>query len=184
MPYHSGNQLVDPHVLFSKAGLQPHMHVADLGCGRTGHLVFPAAKIIGDRGIVYAVDILKEVLEGVGKRARLGGFHNVHTVWADIERVGAIPVPENGLDMVFLVNILFHSSHRHEILEAATRLLKEKARLVIVDWIRYDLPFGPNKENLVDFDDIINWGQSHNFVLQEEFPMGKYHMALVLYKHD
>ena len=50
--YHSGNQMVDPYILFEKAHIQSGMHVADFGCGQTGHMVFPCAKQLGSKGIM------------------------------------------------------------------------------------------------------------------------------------
>ena len=70
MTYHSGNQLINPQVLFEKAHLRPGAHVADFGCGQTGHLVFPASKIIGEKGVIYAVDILRDILAQIDKRAK------------------------------------------------------------------------------------------------------------------
>ena len=69
--YHSGNQMIDVHRLFEKAQIRPSMHVADFGCGKTGHIIFPVAKIIGEMGVVYAVDILQEVLLEIKKKIQL-----------------------------------------------------------------------------------------------------------------
>lgn len=184
MPYHSGNQMVDPQLLFQKAQLQPDMHVADFGCGRTGHLVFPATKIIGERGVVYAVDILKNVLEEIKKRAALSAIFNIHTVWADLEHVGKTAIPQKSLDVGFLVNTLVQSDKRRGILDEIYRLLKDKARLIVVDWTRKGLPFGPHDKRLVDFEDVKQWAVQHGFTVQEEFGVGPYHKGLVLYKHD
>ncbi|MFH1286505.1 MAG: methyltransferase domain-containing protein [Candidatus Magasanikbacteria bacterium] len=182
--YHSGNQLIDISVLFHKAHLQPGMHVADLGCGRTGHVVFPASRVVGDMGIIYAVDVLKDVLKNVMQRARDNGLVNIHTVWANAEQSGKVAIPSGSLDLVFISNVLFQAGNTHDMLEEASRLLKDKARLVIVDWNTSDLPFGPSREQLIDFADVEKWGKEHGFVLQEEFDAGKYHTGIVLYKHQ
>jgi ubiquinone/menaquinone biosynthesis C-methylase UbiE len=55
---HSGTVLIDPYKIFEKISLSVGQRVADLGCGRTGHFVFPAVKTVGDTGIVYAVDVV------------------------------------------------------------------------------------------------------------------------------
>ena len=88
---HSGRALVDPYIVFDKVGLAKGMRVADLGCGRTGHFVFPAAKIVGGMGIVYAVDVVKNVLENISSMARDEGYDNVRAVWSDIEKFGKTP---------------------------------------------------------------------------------------------
>lgn len=182
--HHSGNQLVDPHLLFERAHVLPGMHAADLGCGRTGHLVFPMARTVGEKGVVYAVDIQKDILELIRKRAEGSGLMNVHTIWSDIERIGETAIPSASLDVAFLVDTLFMATDRVAMLGEAKRLLKDKARLVVVDWSEKGLPFAPTEENMVNFDEIRAWAGNHGFVVQEEFFVGPMQRGMVLYKHE
>jgi ubiquinone/menaquinone biosynthesis C-methylase UbiE len=182
MPYHTGHNMVDVHALFDRAQVFEGMHAADLGCGRTGHIVFPLAQAIGEGGVVYAVDIMKDILENTRKRAALSAFHNVHTVWANLEQVGCTAIPDSSLDAGFLVNTLSQATDRHAVLDEAHRLLKEKARLIVVDWKRKGLPFGPADAHFVDFEDVEEWTTQHGFVLQERFDVGPYHHGIVLYR--
>lgn len=182
MTYHTGNQLIDPYIIFGKAQLQPSMHIADFGAGRTGHLVFPAAKIIGEHGVVYAVDILKDVLESIKKRAQIEGFLNIHEVWADIGRENAVRIPTRTLDAVFIINVMFHFSDFNTTLKEAARLLKEKGRIVIVDWTKKLGAIGP-KEQMVDFTKLTGDARKLGFVVQEDFALGPYHRCVVFYKH-
>ena len=181
--YHSGNKLIDPSLLFEKTQLQPGMHVAVFGTGRTGHMVFPAAMSVGPKGVVYAVDILKELLAVVAKRAALEGLGNITTVWGDVERVGTTAIPGKTLDIVFLVNVLVRIHDRHAALEEAARLLKEKGRILVVDWSKDGVPIAPNPEKFVDFTDIEAWANSRSFVVEQEFSAGRYHKGTVLYRH-
>ncbi len=176
--------MVDPYVLFKKAHLQPNMHVADFGCGQTGHIVFPCARTLSDKGIMYAVDIMKDVLTQIDKRAKINSLLNVHTVWSDIEQVGHTSIPAASLDVAFVVNTLVHSNNRNAILDEVHRLLKDKARLVIVDWAKKGLAFGPQDERFVNFDDIKAWARAHEYAVQEEFNMGPFHKGVVLFKHE
>jgi len=176
--------MIDPYLLFEKVRLQSGMHAADFGCGRTGQIVFPAAKVVGPAGLVYAIDIIKDVLEIIRKRAKTFGYNCIQTVWTNLEWVGKTAIPPKSLDVIFIVNTLVESDNRHGILEEAYRLLKDKARMVIVDWSRKGLKFGPQNMRFVDFEDIINWSKIRNFVVQEEFDAGPFHRGLVLYKHE
>lgn len=182
--FHSGNEMIDPSVLFEKAQLQPGAHAADLGCGQTGHIVFPAAQVIGETGVMYAVDIIKDVLEQIHKRAASAGLLNVHTVWADLEQVGKTAIPAHSLDVAFLVNTLVQSNNRTAMLDEAARFLKDKSRFVIVDWARKGLAFGPPDDRFVHFDEIKQWAAAHGFVVQEEFDMGRFHRGMVLFRHE
>lgn len=184
MTFHSGNQMVDPQLIFEKARLQSGMHVADFGCGQTGHIIFPCSLVLGEMGVMYAVDILKDVLESIKKRAAIDGLVNIHTIWSDLERTGGTKIPEKSLDVIFLVNTLVQTKDRSVVLNEAKRLLKDKARIVIVDWVKKGLAFGPQDNHFIDFGEIKNWARENNFAIQEEFDSGPYHRGVVLYRHE
>ncbi len=182
--YHSGNQMVDPYIVFEKARLHSGMHVADFGCGQTGHLVFPAAKLIGEAGIVYAVDILKNVLEQITRRAASSSLLNVQPVWGDLERQNGVAIPKKILDVALLVNTLVQTSDHKQVLDNVLPLLKDKARIIIIDWFKKGLLFGPSDDRFINFSEIKFWAKQNGLVVQEEFSMGQYHRGVVLYKND
>jgi ubiquinone/menaquinone biosynthesis C-methylase UbiE len=183
MTYHAGAQLIDPHLLYQKAGMFPGAHVAVFGAGRTGHIVFPASVVVGPHGSVYAVDILKDVLAEIDKRARLENLHNIHTVWSDVEQTGKTHIPESHIDMLFLVNVLCKVSAREAVFAEAARVMADKARMVVVDWNeRSTLPFAPPAEKRVGMKDVVLWGEHAGFVLQEFFEAGAHHNGVVLYR--
>ena len=102
----AGKALIDSRKILQRVGLARGMRLVDFGCGRTGHFIFPAAKMVEDVGLVYAVDILKEVLDNVRSRVRSGGYDNIQLVWSDIEVPGKTPIPAESLDVCFLVNVI------------------------------------------------------------------------------
>ena len=102
---HSGTALVDPKMILDKIKLTHGMRVADFGCGRTGHLVFPSAQIVGEDGVVYAVDIVKNILQSISSMAKDQGYENIKTIWSDIEKYEKTPIPDNSLDAIFFVVI-------------------------------------------------------------------------------
>jgi SAM-dependent methyltransferase len=122
------------------------------------------------------------VLDNIQRRARMDNLLNVHPVWADVERVGKTAIPAGSLDVVFLVNILTHAKDRASILTETLRLLKDKARCIVVDWVKAGLSIGPRDGNFVDFDMIKQWARENGFAVQEEFGVGDYHKGLVLFK--
>jgi len=183
MTHHAGNQLVDPHLIFDKIPLETSMHIADFGSGRTGHIVFPAAQRVGERGVIYAVDILKEALESIRKRAQMEGFVNIHEVWADIEREHSVSVPTHTIDVVFAVNVMFHVKDYKQTLHEALRLLKEKGRFVVVDWMRKLGPIGPDTDAILDFDTLKKQARELGFVVQNDFTVGPCHRCMIFYQH-
>ena len=72
-----GKKLIDTKQLLEKIGLEEKMRVADLGCGRRGYFSLQAAKIVGNKGLVIAVDVgdvLVPVVGGDGVEADLQLF--------------------------------------------------------------------------------------------------------------
>src|SRR3989344_2513978 len=90
-------ELLNPASIFAHAHIKNGMRVADLCCGSSGHFIFPLSKLVGEAGMVYAVDILKSALSGIEGRAKLEGETNINTVWSDLEKYGATKIDSESL---------------------------------------------------------------------------------------
>ncbi|MEK7680775.1 MAG: methyltransferase domain-containing protein [Patescibacteria group bacterium] len=178
---HSGTALVDPYKIFDKITLSPGKRVADLGCGRTGHFVFPAAKTVGERGIVYAVDVVKDVLESIKSMARDEGYDNVHVVWSDIELRGKTPIPDKTLDACFMMNVLFLLKNKAGAIKEAARMLAKDGRLVITDWAKQIGLLGPKPEAMVLPQQAIELAKQEGLELVEKIDWD-YNYSLVFKK--
>ena len=179
---HAGTALIDPYPIFKKIALAPGMRVADLGCGRTGHFVFPASRVVGETGIVYAVEIIKDILESIKSRVRSEGYHNVQTIWSDIERVGKTPIPPETLDSCFLVNVLFMLRDKGAALAEAKRLCKSGGTIVAVDWQKRLGPLGPTEDQLVNIPELQRMGTELGLTLVESAAAGEYHFCVIFQK--
>lgn len=179
---HAGTALIDPYPIFEKIFLAPGMRVADLGCGRTGHFVFPASRVVGDTGIVYAVEIVRNILESIKSRVRSEGYHNVQTVWSDIELVGKTPVPAGSLQACFLVNVLFLVGDKGGALAEAARLTAPGGSVVVVDWEKRLGPLGPPPEKMVPPEAIVSLAGKTSLEFVERLSPGDYHYCLIFKK--
>ncbi len=177
-----GNTLINVNLLFSKAQVEEKMKVADLGCGSSGHFIFTGATLVGRKGIMYGVDILRTALETVSKRARAENLSNVKTVWSNLEIFGATKIEAGSLDVGLLINTLYQSHKRAEILRESIRLLKKNGKLVIVEWKNVAAPFGPPIEERVKKELVDNAVKKLGLKPEEEFEAGPYHYGLVYSK--
>lgn len=184
MTYHAGNAVIDPEMLLAKSGVRVGMHVADFGTGRTGHMIFPAARIVGPKGVLYAVDLDKDVLEAIGRRGRQDAVNNLYPVWGDIQVKNGVLIPPQTLDVVFMVNILWRCQKPFAPLAEAMRLLRPKGRIVIVDWVHTVTAVGPSPDKMLDFGALTAEARRLGLAVQEDFVINEYHRALILYRHE
>lgn len=178
----TGNELIDPFKLLQRAGVSAGMRVAELGCGTLGHYVFPAAQMVGENGRVYAIDILKSVLSGVESRMKMEGATNVETMWADIERDRGIKLGDGSVDMGLLINNIFMSKQRSNLLKESVRIIRQGGRMLVVEWKPGAMSLGPEKEVRVQPEEAKRLAAEQGLVLEEEFDAGEMHYALLFKK--
>ncbi len=177
-----GGALIDTKLIMDKAQIGDKMKVAELGCGASGHFVFPAAKLVGKQGIIYAVDILKTVLENINRRARAENYSNIKTIWSNLEIFGATKIEAASLDVALLINILYQSHKRAEILREAIRLIKKGGKVIVIEWKNIAAPFGPTAEEKVKKDLLELAAKKLGLNLDDEFEAGQYHYGLIFTK--
>ena len=178
-----GNALLDVNLILTKIGLAEKMKIADLGCGSSGHFVFPAANIIGLEGKVYAVDIMKTSLAAINRRIKQENLTNIEAIWSNLEIFGATNVESSVLNIAMLINTLYQSRKRVEIIREACRMLKKGGKLVIIEWKNITLPFGPPSEERVKINQLKLGVQKMGLKLEEEFFAGQFHYGLIFIKN-
>ena len=117
-------KFVNPERILREIGLQKGQAMLDYGCG-VGVFTIPAAQIVGDGGVVYALDIhplcIKTIEKEIGKR----GVANVKTILSDRET----GLPDESVDVVFLYDVLQFITDRGRLMEEFHRVLKPDGRL-------------------------------------------------------
>lgn len=174
--------LFDINYILNKISLSEGQKIAELGCGNFGYFVFPAAKLIGSRGRLFAVDILKTTLEEIKKRAFQENLKQVEIVWSNLEVFKGTKIESSSLDRALLINVLHQSMKKSDILREATRMLKTGAKLLIIDWKNIDSPLGPESSTRVSKQSLKLAAPKLGLILEEEFEAGPYHYGLIFYK--
>lgn len=178
-----GNELLDPMEILGRLGVKSGSVVADLGCGGAGHFVIPAAKLVGQKTNVYAVDVKKSVLASVNSIGRLEGVNNIKSIWSDLEILGATKIPKESVDYALLINTLFFSKKHKEILQEAIRLVKLGGKIMVVDWKEKGLAgFGPTEDDRINPKQIKTIAQELKLQLTDEFIAGNHHFGLIFVK--
>ena len=174
--------LLEQELIIKKIGAVEKMKIADLGCGSSGFFVFPLAQLVGKEGLVYAVDVKKESLESITRKARQNNLRQIKTVWSNLEIFNATKIEPESLDVALLINTLYQSQNRVDIIREAMRMLKKGGRLFIIEWNKRPCPFGPQADHKVEIDLLKNGMQRLSMRLEEEFLAGDYHYGLIFIK--
>lgn len=170
--------IASPRLALKHAGLRQGMSIADLGCG-SGFFTIPAARMTGDLGKVYAVDILQTALDHVKSRAKLEGLRNIKYVWADLEKVGSTKIKPGTIDIVLLSSTMHQVPGKDNLLEEAKRVLSPNGKLVVFEWETSNIPIGPRSKNRIDEKEVIAACKKHGLKLFDAFKPGRFHYGLV-----
>jgi ubiquinone/menaquinone biosynthesis C-methylase UbiE len=179
----SGTVLLNAADILRRAHIDLGMTVGDFGCGGTGLFTLEAARLVGDQGKVYAIDILKSALSSVVSKARLSGLINVHPVWSNLEMYGATRAIRDGsVDLSVVVNTLHQSQKPESILKEVARMTSRNGRVLVVDWMTGRASFGPSEKNLVLPERVRPIAEQLGLHEEASFEAGPYHYGLLLTK--
>ena len=119
-----------PDILIESLNLKPGSVVADIGTG-TGYIAWRMAKKVGDKGLVYGVDIQQEMLDLLIKNMAKRGVTNVKGALGTITDPN---LPPNSVDLAIMVDVYHEFSHPYEMMQGICRGLKTGGRVVFVEY--------------------------------------------------
>ena len=174
------NRFLDPSEILPNAGIQKGEIIADFGCGN-GFYPLAAAKAVGKDGMVYAVDVKNEALEATLSAAKHENIKNIYTIRHDLEKPG-VNIKDNSCDTVILSGILHLAKLQKNILRETYRVLKSGGKIVIIEWKKERLPFGPDISKRISAQEIGDIMAASGFRFKSEIPADSFHYALVFVK--
>lgn len=144
---------MDPGRIASGFGLTQGMRAADFGSG-AGYFTILMAKLVGDSGLITAVDLMNPALETLRAKAKMEGLGNIQTVRSNLEVLGSSGLANDSQDMVLLANILFQNSDKALIVSEARRVVRPGGSIIVIDWRKGADGFGPPKELRTDEEEM------------------------------
>jgi len=118
----------NPNELLAQLGFKPGQVVLDFGCG-SGKYTIPAARLVTQKGRVYALDVSDAALERVRAKAAKEGLTNIVIIRSTGE--GKIPLEKETVDHVLLIDVLQEVEDRKGLLDEIHRVAKPAAVLTI-----------------------------------------------------
>lgn len=162
-------------------GIGEGMHVADFGAGN-GYYAFALAKKVGETGRVYCIDVQNEMLQKVAKEADEEMLENIEIVWGDIEKPKGSTLKEGSIDVVLIANTFFQIENKLSFVNEALRILREKGRVLLIEWADSFAGMGPHQDHVIKKEDALKIFLDAGFTFDREIDAGEHHYGLIFRK--
>ena len=123
-----------PGLLLQELKIKPGEVVADIGAG-SGYYTRRLAKLVGEKGTVYAVDIQQEMLDLLTNKMVELKIKNVKPI---LGTTIDPKLPKASVDMALMVDVYHEFDFPYEMVEAICKGLKPGGRLVFVEFRKED----------------------------------------------
>jgi ubiquinone/menaquinone biosynthesis C-methylase UbiE len=152
-------------LLLTSLGLKRGMAICDMGCGN-GFYSLQMAKLIGDEGHIYAVDIQPEMLKLFNQRADEQNVHNVSPILGTLSDPR---LPRGKIDLILLVDVYHEFSHPEPMLAAMREALSPTGVCALVEFRAEDPNVPIKPEHKMTKEQIMKEWPPNGFKLVKEF---------------
>jgi len=164
-----------PHEVLSALKLKPGEVIADIGAG-SGYFTFRLAHHVGNNGRVYAVDVSPDMILHINRRIRELNVTNVISILADADD----PLLSDAtVNRFFFCDSWHHIENQRKYLTLMKRMLKPGGQIIMIDFQKRDMPFGPPLEMKIAREDLIQEMENNGFRLVKEHKFLPYQYFLV-----
>ena len=156
-------------------------HVADFGAG-SGHYSLAVARLVGEDGKVFCIDINGDLLTKVKNHARQEGLENLDIIKSDLERPKGSKLQDASVELVIIANTLFALEDKVAVVKEAFRILRPKGRVLVVEWSDSFAGLGPHTSHVVTKEESQKIFENEKFKLEREISAGDHHYGLIFRK--
>ena len=143
-------KMLPTRTVLNKIGLNEGARLADIGCG-IGYFSIPAADVIGPQGIVFALDVSKEMIEELDKKIEENDIENIRTVITDKYN---FKLEDNSVSYAFICTVLHEIEDGMAFINETKRILALGGKIAVVEWIRAESDWGPPVDHRLDSSDV------------------------------
>ncbi|NIQ37476.1 MAG: methyltransferase domain-containing protein [Proteobacteria bacterium] len=139
----SSFELIDAEKVFGEIGLQRGSTFLDMACG-LGRYAIAASKIVGDDGLIYAVDLWEEGIRALQEEASARGIKNLKASVSDVGKT--LPIPDHQVDVCLMATVLHDLVQTRDdegALKELVRVLNTQGLLAVIEFKKIDGPPGP-----------------------------------------
>jgi ubiquinone/menaquinone biosynthesis C-methylase UbiE len=126
--------LQPPDKVIERSGIKPGMIVMELGCGSGAFTPF-IARVVGEKGKVYAVDIQAGMLQQLERKLSKAENQDITNVKLAQASAYNLPFAEGSIDLVCMVTVLQEIPDRTKALREIKRVLKPAGILAVTEFL-------------------------------------------------
>jgi ubiquinone/menaquinone biosynthesis C-methylase UbiE len=152
-------------LMLTNLGVKRGMTICDMGCGN-GFYTLQLAKMTGEGGRVYAVDIQPEMLKLLEQRAAGEGVENITPVLGTFTDP---MLPKGKIDLILLVDVYHEFSHPKQMLAAMRESLSPEGVCALVEFRAEDPKVPIKPEHKMTKKQILKEWPANGFKLVKEF---------------
>ena len=165
----------NPEAILSGIDVKPGSTFLDIGCG-SGFFTIPAAKLVGESGRVYGLDIDREAISRIRQKAESEGLRNLHL---EVGKAEEIVLCQACADIVFFGIVLHDFAGPARVLVNARTMLKPDGRLVDLDWKKESMDFGPPLRIRFNEAEAVQLIEAAGFKIDSVGDNGRYHYLII-----
>ncbi len=164
----------NPEQILQAVGVRAGIVFVDIGCG-DGFFTVLAAKIVGEKGRVYAVDTDDSAIERLKAKAKRENLQNIVTKVGKAEETVFCKACA---DVVFYSMVLHDFYDAEKVLRNAREMIKPDGVLADLDWKKIETPFGPPVSIKFSEEYASNLMQAQGFTAAKTASVGPYHYVV------
>ena len=175
----SSFDLVDTKKVFRDLKLKKGMTFLDMACGR-GEYSLAVSKIIGNTGLVYAIDLWAEGIADLRKQVSDRKIKNIEARVVDLRE--GIPVKDHCIDVCLMATVLHdlvETNGAAPALKEAARVLRPEGMLAVIEFKKIEGPPGPPMRIRLTAEEVDDLSRPHGFVKRRVIDVGPYNYMML-----
>ena len=170
----SSFQLIDAEKVLEELHLKKGNTFLDMACGQ-GEYAIEFSKILGEEGLIYAVDLWNENIVQLKKAISAAGIKNIKAIVADVSKV--MPIDNDRVDVCLMAAVLHDlilEKAADDAIKEVVRVLKPNGILAILEFEKIEGTPGPPKKIRIDQDEVESIVTPFGFIKNEVKEVGAY----------
>lgn len=182
MPKGSGKSsfdLINSDILKNVLPVEPGSVVLDLACGRGIYSMF-LSEIVGDTGLLYAVDLWEEGLQLLGKEIDEKNITNILPMLNDATQ--KIEIDDYSVDVCLMASVLHDFEEMNKsgnVIEQVKTILNPGGYLAVIEFKKVSGPPGPPKKIRLSEDQTEKMVTGYGFKKIKTVDIGDYNYLMI-----